>query len=494
MTGTRSRPVRLAAELAGVPEAVAADTLATKRVLIGLERTDPDSIATFLLAVNQTLRFCSNVGLVLPEDLASAVRDECDQLATAITGSAANIRGEPMAAAGRYDAILFVGATVRQMTGWITVTSDGWVAQTASWIDDDDEILPRSTTSANPIGAHLAASVGVGRVFRRLIGLEPGRAFELSAHRCATGPLGTFGPGPAIPGRLPELDGLLVGCGSVMHGWAYTARRLPIFGRARAIDPQVLANENVGTYVLAGLGDIGSDKVEILKSALESNIHITADRDFAELFSRRLEGELEVPALVVAGLDETAPRHVVQRWWPSMLIDMGTDGFTSQVIMKSTGDDGMCLLDALPDWAEVTGLQLAAAGAGLTRALSAAQLLEPIDDEDIAAAPAQLRDKLLEAKDAGVRRCSWIRVADVQPSADPTFAAAAPFVAGLTGTLAAGRTVAYLMGDPAATSVRLQASFVSERAVVLESRSSAGCECLAHLMPRAVATVTTRTS
>lgn len=99
---------------------------------------------------------------------------------------------------------------------------------------------------------------------------RPPRASELSLFDGRAARPGTCGPGPSLPEALVELDGLLVGCGGVAHGWADAIRRLPVSGLVGAVDRQALRTENMGPYVLAGLADLGRPKVEILADVIGS--------------------------------------------------------------------------------------------------------------------------------------------------------------------------------------------------------------------------------
>lgn len=470
----RSRPLRLGASLDGASDAEAARALTNRKVLFHVEGVDQNTFDTLELAANQALRMGLRVGLSLPAAMPAEVGRSVAKLARAITGNHRQLLRADAAAPG-YDCTLAIGTTVRRAPGWITVTSDGWVARSGSWIDGEG-LLPRGR-EANPIGADLAASIGMARVFRYLFGRVLGPAFEWSAHSLSGGTPGSLPRGPEIARSIPDLDALLVGCGSVMQGWANTIRRLPISGHARAIDPQLVADENLGTYVRAFRTDVGLEKVNVMTQILGPKIRVEPDRDYAELFSRRLEGGIALPPVVVAGLDEVNPRHLVQRWWPRTLIDMATEGFATQVIVKEHGDNATCLLDAHPAKDQENGaLQQAAKHAGLVP-MPAEDLLEGLTERDVELAPEALTTSMAVARAAGMRRCSWISSRDFASGDESDFSGAAPFVASLAGTIAAGRTLALLAADPTATSVRVQTSFASERMVILESHASANCEC-----------------
>jgi hypothetical protein len=470
-----SRVARLAARMGNLPESEAASLFQRKRVLIAAESSDRNSIDTLVLATNLILRFCDAVSVALPPRMPAETLRLMRSLPARIRASAGALDLGNVDHADDADAIVMIGQEVRDRPGWVTVSSDGWTARTASWIDGGGA-LPHHPGRYNPIGADIAAALAAGRVFLGFLGREPAQAYEFSAHELAEGPIGSFNTGPPIPRVVPELDAFLIGCGSVMQGWTWTSRRLPIRGRACAVDPQFLAPENLGPYVLGWQSDVGKRKVDIVAAALGPNIEVTPDRDFVEFFDLRLTAGLAVPPIVIAGLDDISARHVVQRWWPDHMIDMATDGMTSQVIATAVADDGICLIEALPlDPASPSALARRAALAGLRIDRVLADPTGTIGDTDIAAADGRVRDALRGARADGQARCSRILAQELDDTADPSFAPAAPFIASFTGAVAAGLTLRTLIGQ--GESLHLQRSFESERARLLDMRSGSGCEC-----------------
>lgn len=470
-----SRVARLAARAGNLPEAEAASLFRHKRVLIAAARADRNSLETLVLTTNLILRFCDAVSVAPPPGIPQATLRLLRGMPARIRGNDAALDLADVDRADGVDAVVMIGQEVRDQPGWVTVSSDGWTARTASWIDGRGT-LPQAVGLYNPIGADIAAALAAGRVFLRFLGREPAAAREFSAHALAEGPIGSFETGPPLPRVVPELDAFLIGCGSVMQGWTWTARRLPIRGRARAVDPQFLAPENLGPYVLGWLPDLGKRKVDIVAAALRPAIEVTPDRDFVEFFELRLTTGLAVPPTVIAGLDDIAARHVVQRWWPDHLIDMATDGMTSQVIAADRGGDGICMIEATPlDPATPSSLSRRAAIAGLTMDRVLADPTGAIGDADIDAADGVVRDDLRQASAEGQARCSRVLAQELDDTADPSFAPAAPFIASFTGAVAASQTLRTLMGE--GHPMHVQRSFESERTRCLAMRSSPECEC-----------------
>jgi hypothetical protein len=477
-----SRIARLAALAGGMDEHQATGLFSHKRVLVAVDRLGPNSRETLLLATNQLLRFCGTVAVSLPDSIRGLVLPELEALASRVRGDGYPLRAADFADASQFDAVLLIGSEVRDQPGWVSVSSDGWLARTASWIDGTGH-LPDSGDRCNPIGAHVAASVGSGRVFLHLLGREPGAAHELSAYALTAGSIGSHDPGPDLPRVSLELEAFLIGCGSVMQGWAYTIRRLPVRGRVRAVDPEFLGVENLGPYVLAWRSDVGREKVRIIADAVGPAIAVTPDPDFVEFLELRIATGLPVPALVLAGLNDPAARHVVQRWWPDHLIDMATDGLNSQVVAKVRADAGICLIEAIPaNPAVPSTLAKRAASVGLSLESVLGDPTGAIGVTDVGAADQAHRSGLELAMNAGIARCSRILAQELDASADPNFTLAAPFVASFTGALAAGLTLRRLSGER--ESIHFQRNFQSERLRRLALLAAPDCECQDPLVVR----------
>jgi len=148
------------------------------------------------------------------------------------------------------------------------------------------------------------------------------------------------------------------------------------------------------------------------------------------------------PYAVVSGLDRARPRHVVQRLWAPLHIDMatgGVGGLQSQVLVPANPGSGRCLIEAFrvngeePDeerWAMMTGV-------GTDRFSDPMSL---IGLADVKPAPEGKRADLLKAHRLGQRVCNIVIASELGARNDSTdFAAAAPFNALLAGTMAAQR-------------------------------------------------------
>ncbi len=475
---TFSRPARLAASIMGETEEAAIHLFAKKKILVRLEALFcevPDARETFLFTVNQCLRFCSNISVCV-EGSSDALVGACDLLAVQVHGPGANVEVVEKVTGRVFDAIVNVGAEVLSDLPSATINSSGWVARLATTGSATTELYWKPETP-NPLGALAATCLGVGAAFLAILGRPPAAAMETSLFSHEVANLGTLAPGPPLPMSPLQLNGFLVGCGAVTNGWAYAMKRLPVIGRLHAIDRQSLRSENIGSYVAVGLESVNKPKVVLMKELLSPAIDVTQRPDQWEFFKIWLDHGIEVPPLIIAGLDNVTTRHSVQRLWPETLIDMAAERLLSQVIVKHKKGDGLCLLRALSippgevDWAKYL-----ARATGLDPALIAKEPTGEITLAEIEAAPADRQHELRAA--LGKPRCGHINQQSLQMEGyDPDFAPAVPFVTAFSGVAGAAETVKWLMGYRYPCSLHFQKSFESGRSKALEMKCDPSCEC-----------------
>jgi tRNA A37 threonylcarbamoyladenosine dehydratase len=459
--------MRGAAQLAGVDEAETKNRFTGKCVLVRLAdecTRDANARETFLFAVNLCLRFVD----VSVDCADSEIAFAAERLADEITGA-------PLTTA-QPDVILLVANHVSHDSPSVSVSSDAWLARMATSASDADT-LPKGGRP-NVLGALAAACLGTSQIFHFLAGIGLAeKPLELSLHTLAQGEIGTLPPGPPLPEDL-DLDALLVGCGGVMHGFIYALKRLAITGGARAVDRQRLHDENLGPYVASRIQDLGLEKAKLVRDYLSPEIDVVPyDEDFYPLFTTRLDrGHFPLPPIVVAGLDRVTPRHIVQRLWPELLIDMGAGGETAQLIVKRRESDNACVLELLDrPAAEVDELDRLSEESGFDPEKIRNEMDGPISSEDVARAPSELRDSMEEARQRGQLRCGFIRTRalDHEHSGDE-FVAAVPFVVAFVGILAAAEVVKQMM-EPTG-GLRYQFSFTSLHGRLVEPRAG-DCDC-----------------
>jgi ThiF family len=478
-----SRPVRSAAKLVGNEESVLERLFSEASVLIRLEdafSNSKEARETFLFAVNQICRFCPNVFVRAPA--APEMTSACAEIVSRIHGGAQRIQADETRDAARFTAVVNVGTEILRDANSVTVNSTGWVARVATRSAPGPRLF-WSPGRSNPIGALAAGCFGAAHAFRFVIAAPVVQsAAEVSLFSYEFGMPGSLSVGPELPAEPVRLDAFLVGCGAVANGWAYTVKRLPIFGYVEAIDRQSLSIENLGPYVAADREWLGKPKAAMIASFLEPAITVTPRCEEWELFKLRLLHGLSTSKLIVNGLDNVETRHSVQRLWPETLIDMasgGQTGLTSQVILKPRSSDRICLLQALDRPAnEIGWAERAARGTGLKLERILQAPTSAITDSDVSEAPEEQRPALELARQQGMPLCG--RIADQNlrfERRDAGFAPAVPFATGFSGVVGAAATMKWLMSPQKEHGFHFQFSFASMRGRKHEMRCSPDCEC-----------------
>jgi hypothetical protein len=375
-----------------------------------------------------------------------------------------------------FDAVLTIGRRHVEAAGAVVVNSNGWVARLGM---APGITLPWRPTPANAIGSLAAACLGVGAIAIIVLKLPlTAPALELSMFEHRSSPLGGLDLGPALPAVPLSIDAVVFGCGGVTNGWAYAVRRLSIRGVLDAVDKQSMREENLGPYVLSTWADIGKPKSDLLKKVLKPAIKVTARPEPLEFYKIRLDqGLVRMPRLVVAGLDDIPPRHVVQRLWPEILIDMAGGGTTTQLVVHHAGQPGICLLEALRAPQAMTDFADRMADAtGLSADRIRNSATDAITAEDVAAAPYAHRKVLEAARRAGRLVCGRITDHNLyEEGYSDDFAPAVPFVSAFSGIVGAAETTKALMGlsEP----LHQQFEFRTMRGRRLQLQRSPTCEC-----------------
>lgn len=476
-----SRPARLAAVVSGESEEVARRLFGEKRILVRLETSFlplVDARESFLLVVNQCLRFCSNVSVCVDPRSEELIRS-CNSLAGQICGQGARVETLEKVPPYGFDAIVNIGSEILTDLPSVTINSSGWVARFATGNSGASKLHWKPEKS-NPLGALAAACCGAGAAFFLILGKPRTLLGEVSLFTHEAGIPGILEPGPPLPKSFLRLDAFLVGCGAVSNGWAYTIKRLPIVGKLEAIDRQSLRFENIGPYIAVGRESLGRPKAVLLKEMLAPEMNVTARSDQWEFFKIWLKHGLAVPPLVIAGLDNVGTRHSVQRLWPETVIDMGSQELQSQVIVKHSRGDGLCLLRALsmpPD--EMPWAESLAGATGLDATIIADDPTGEITQTEIDAAPENFKTELQSA--LGKPRCGHINRQSLELDGyKADFAPAVPFVTAFSGIVGAAETMKWLMGHRYPHSLHFQKSFESGRIRALEMKCEPSCECQLH--------------
>jgi hypothetical protein len=430
-----SRPIALASSLVGrqidenayfnAPVVLTgeADVLATK-----------NGQWCFLDALRLLLRVAGVINIQIPTSARSmepTVRMICKSVAYRSKVSIV-IGDKGLGHAAQAVAILNVGHRSRSDLPWISISARGWQAQ----ISANGETLPVGLGSDNPISSLFAASIGVGEVFRRLVGIP-----------CETmPPLGTFQAslydfdsevplvGPALPPVIQLPNTLLVGAGAIGNGVALLASQLPLCGKWHIVDKQAYGDENMGTCVaMENEGWVGVDKAVRLTQWLKENseLKVSGERAFiAEALGNAACRELR-PLLVLGSLDDVSSRHDAQMAWPSIMIDGGLGALGASVVQHRLDDRGLACLRCTFSLPALDHVAVQRSASGLDED-SLQDQNRRLTIEDVEKATPDMREWLNEKMQEGKTVCSVVSEAVLKQLGAPVsegFRPSVPFVA-----------------------------------------------------------------
>ena len=468
-----SRPAAVAAALGGDD----AQRFTKKRVLLCGEASallTPNGQETFRASLLLLVRICEDVSIMLPESCAE-LRVDIDALIERFVPKRCPRNIEKNFDLSEFDAILSVGTKGRTDLPWTVVSSDGWLAMVSSLGGH----LPDTKARKNAVAAIGAACLGVAEVFKRLIQLRPERGALLDVTSFS---FWTYEP--TIEDTGPNLDPfrvdvLLIGCGAIGSGTAYLLSRLPVSGRAVAIDPQGFRPENFGTSIILCEKDYGRPKAEVVANLLKSKLDATSRVAEVKKFQDEYDGRF--PDIVLTGLDEVDPRHQVQNLWPALIIDgaVGSE-FTCQVSCHLWQAETACLM-CLFQKASVSLSELNTKATGLPENIAN----DPdaiITDEVIAAAAIEKRLWLEQHR--GKRVCSITSEAVLKfLSAElqgEGFAPAVPFVSCFSACMIVTELIRYLMTGKNLPAPRFQLNLLwgPQRGVHFEENRRDDCFCV----------------
>ena len=386
------------------------------------------------------------------------------------------------------DAILSVGTQAKPSLPWTVISSNGWVARVSS----GTSFLPDDLGQPNPLGALMAASLGVTEVFKRVFDVPQDIApllekteFSLFDH--------TATPtwfGPPLPSEIAIPDTLLVGAGAIGNGIALLFSQLPLRGRVHIVDKQDYADENLGTCILLELeGWLGHPKATRLATWLHenSNLNVTGEKALIESAkSGPVVSGLAID-LVLNGLDDVDARRDAQSLWPAVIIDGAINEIGAAVVQHRLDQKQLACLKC---WFEIQKvderpLQSRLTGLNISSLTDTGRLLT---ENDIAQAAEDKRDSLRERKLDGKTLCSIISEAflaaklgvDVQEGFKPS----APFVATAAAAMVLAEAVKALVfpETPVVSMFQIASLFLGpeKSAIKLHRLPSASCQCMVH--------------
>lgn len=305
-------------------------------------------------------------------------------------------------------AILNIGPEVRPDLPWTSILANGWVARYTSGPDP----LPADVSQVNPLSCLLAASFGVTEIFKRVydisteeVGFVKNGAFSLfelsnNFDDC----------GPELPSFIQLPETLVLGGGAIGNGLTLLLSQLPLEGRILILDKQVFGVENFGTCTLLDSEKwINSSKAEMLaawlarRSALQVTGKLTTIED--AIAGNLLNNKID---LVINGLDDIGARRVVQKLWPSLIVDGAINSAGAAVVTHSIAHRKFACLrcNFTAQDVDLTASQVRATG--LSESSLHGNQNRPIRDEDIDKADVKARAWLRVQQGLGQTICSTV--------------------------------------------------------------------------------------
>lgn len=437
-----SRPLATAATLAA--HAGDVDRFPDKQVLLtGSKETlsTGNGRECLLAAVRLLPRICPNLVVCVPPGCEALVA-ECNDIIKHI-GIGGLVEVTEGRAREAHDAALVVGVTAGEFSNATVINSNGWVARVCS----TGQSIDAQCDNFNPVGALAAASLGVSEVFKRLLTVKDSRGplFPSTAFSLLRYSVGCDEPNPTIP-ALPEVNLALFGAGAIGNGIAYLLRRLRLRGQIAVVDPQAFGEENVGTCILIGIGDVGAPKARFLAEGFDGGLKVLPYGETIQDFGKRLGSERDHPSVVLNGLDDIDPRHDAQDLWPDVVIDGAIGTFECQASAHPWGPDIGCLrcLFVHP----TRSAELVAVAATGLRAGRVGGADNEVTADDVQAAPESKKEWLRQQ--IGRKICSVVsdgvarQISDANLSEN--FRPSVPFVATMSAAMVVTELVRVLAG------------------------------------------------
>jgi hypothetical protein len=384
-------------------------------------------------------------------------------------------------------AILSIGVHSEPSRPWTVINSNGWVARVSS----TGESLPEDVGQANPLGALMAASLGVAEVFKRIFNVPEEIAplmkrTEFSLFEQTSSPAWI---GPPLPDEIWLPHTLVNGAGAIGNGLALLLSQLPLRGRLHIVDKQDYADENLGTCVLLRRnGWLLEPKAPRLAAWLKENslLDVSGERALiGEAISGDIISDLAID-LVLNGFDDVNARRDAQGLWPTTIVDGGINEVGASVIQHRLGrSDLACLkcwfaakkVDERILQSSLTGLQLE----------SLTEIGRCLTEEDIARASDDKKEWLRECAKAGKTVCSVITEAAAASKLgvelEIGFRPSVPFVATASAAMVVAEAMKAVLypDEPAYSMNQIANLFIGVESFKAANRApSPVCQCTVH--------------
>lgn len=304
---------------------------------------------------NLLSRFCLSIDLVLPSHIKTTIKfpfAKKDDLSVCLESLCKKINPCLNLGIGykqkRYDVVIAIGSCERDLGRTIFINSDGWIA----YANTQGNPLGWMSNNPNPIGAQMAACIGIAEVFKAIFSTFEGSNLY---NTIAGGSIvfSTFDYGfknnPMINPQLPTSISIgsvhLISLGAINSATLYTLCAIPgIEGNLILVEPQHLEISNLNRYLLTMAEDaiLQKSKIEVAKKFVDNFLGVKSA--FPVKYQEfRKSGQAFGMDLIVVGVDNNESRWEIQKDLPKLLLCGGTEVSKIQISRHDDISKKACL-------------------------------------------------------------------------------------------------------------------------------------------------------
>ena len=308
-----------------------------------------------LMSINLLSRFCMNIDLIMPHDIKAIIdvpllgnNSLSSELVKIVKGiNPFNEIGVMESTEKRYDVVIAIGGCSVVLGRTVFINSDGWL----SYANTEDNSMQWVSNNHNPIGAYVAACIGVAELFKmifaqfkqsRYIGSLVFSAFDYGFKHNAF-------VNPSLPNEIAMATIHFVSMGAINSGVLYTLCAVPgIRGNVVMIEPDKLDVSNLNRYAFSFAQD-ASEHLSKIESAIKFiGSRLTIESTFSESY-KNVSKTFEQVDFAVVGVDNVEARWDVQSDNPRNIICGGTVIDRIQLSMHKFRRQGACLKCFYPE-------------------------------------------------------------------------------------------------------------------------------------------------
>ena len=245
-----------------------------------------------------------------------------------------------------YDAILSIGSSESLPEVSVTINSDGWLA----FVSKGKLCFRKHYTKPNPIGAGVAACLGVAEIFKNLISRD--NFTEYIENICFSALDYSVNKRDAENLSLPrkvELSKVqIIGVGAIGSAVLASLDLLPIQGEVELIDFDTIEISNLNRYLIAITEDVGRSKVSLGQNYISHHDGIVVsvfEDQYEEYVGKNGRGNSDVALPLV---DNNVTRHQVQMNMPPLSI-YGTTGDWAATVARHEALEDDCIICRYPN-------------------------------------------------------------------------------------------------------------------------------------------------